>query len=76
MTNATIRKAFPHPCPVPGCSRPVQVGRLLCFVDWGLVSIPLQRTVLRLHAEGRKLPGFEEALANAIGQIADAKAAR
>ena len=61
--------AAPHICVVPGCATgDLEPHRAMCYRHWRRVPVPLQRTIIRLYANGLCRAGYAEALGNAILQ--------
>jgi len=51
------------------CGTPVEEEKYrLCQRHWALVPAPLQRTIWRLWANGRRWDGYEEAWGSAVEQ--------
>ena len=43
----------------------------MCSYHWGMVPVPMQRTVVKLYNSGKPLAGHTEAVVNAVRQVQD-----
>lgn len=62
-------------CPVDGCRRGVQAHQAVCWFHWGHLAPALRDMLTRLRNGGRPLDGYDDAVANAISQLNEQRAA-
>lgn len=57
-------------CPIKGCEEPIYDSKyVMCRAHWMMVSEPLQKTIWRLYASGKRWDGYAEAVASATQQV-------